>query len=386
MEGLAENLRLSWTGDFVSLKTFVKEILKLDGEWTQPGSDTKHFEYGNSSIIWRKNKQLLSIDGERSSEIKMEICKIMLKDCPNLDMSPLQSQACLSGNDYSNEIVHLKESQRINNEAIQSLADSVVQISSTISKMQTSNISFQESIREIPKSLAPNSNQHCNSPNSSCITAQNQLPLSTVNTNVTDNSEQVVDLRESTPKDDNNEVCDYSITTDMSPQPGLTQKPSYADTLQGNPQSQILISNSSDHLTKPVEKAKTKKILQTNPPVSVTNSSDGFIGVARKRRRNYKQFFLSGIAKNVNEDQILSYLVERNVTPNNIAIFQSKRVETISAKIRIPSASSAIVLQEDFWPKFILCKPWLQKPKENQRGRKTSNSNNTLMGNYATYV
>ena len=67
----------------------------------------------------------------------------MLKDCPNLDTSPLQSQACLSGNDYSNEIVHLKENQRINNEAMQSLADSIVQISSTISKMQTSNISYQ---------------------------------------------------------------------------------------------------------------------------------------------------------------------------------------------------------------------------------------------------
>ena len=172
----------------------------------------------------------------------------------------------------------------------------------------------------------------------------------------------------------------------MSPQPGLTQKPFYAAILQGNPQSQSFISNSPDHLIKPVEKVKTKKISQTNPPVSVTNPSDGFIGLARKTRRNYKQFFLSGIAKNVNEDQIFSYFVERNVTPHNITIFQSKRVETFSAKIRIPSASSAIVLQEDFWPKFILCKPWLQKPKENQRRRKTSNNNNTLMGNYATYV
>ena len=136
-----------------------------------------------------------------------------------------------------------------------------------------------------------------------------------------------------------------------------------------------------------MKKLKLKKFLkQIHHAVSVTNPSDGFISVARKRRRNYKQFFLSGIAKNVNEDQIFSYLVERNVTPHNITIFQSKRVETFSAKIRIPSASSAIVLQEGFWPKFILCKPWLQKPKENQRRRKTSNNNNTLMGNYATYV
>ena len=99
MEGLAKNLSLSWTGDFDSLKTFFKEILKLDGEWTQP----------------------------------------------------------------------------------------------KYSKMQASNISYHESIRENPKSLAPNLNQHRNSSNSDCIIVQNQLPLSTANTNVTDNNEQVVD-------------------------------------------------------------------------------------------------------------------------------------------------------------------------------------------------
>ena len=386
MEGLAKNLSLSWTGDLDSLNIFVKEILKLDGEWTQPGGDKKHFEYGNSSISWRKNKRLLSIDGEKSSEIKMEICKIMLKDNYNLETPLLQSQACLSDDKYSNEIEHLKENQRINNEAIQSLADSIVHISSTISQMQVTNIHYHESVRETPKSSAPNPNKHRNISNSDSIIVQNQLPLSTANTYVFDNHDHVVDLMALASNDDENQVNDHSITTGMSLQPDPIQKPSYADIVQGNPQSQSSISNSPDHFIKPVEKAKTKEIAQMNPPVSVTNTSDGFIGVARKRRRKYKQFFLSGIAKNVNEDQIVSYLVERNVTPHNITIFQSKRVETISAKIRIPSACSAVVLQEDFWPKFILCKPWLQKPKENERRRIISNNNNTLMGNYATYV
>ena len=291
----------------------------------------------------------------------------------------LQLQACLSDDKYSNEIDHFKENQRINNEAIQSLADSIVHISSTISQMQVTNIPYHESIRETPKSFVPNPNKHRNISNSDSIIVQNQLPLSTANTYVTDNHDHVVDLMDLTSNDDENQVNDHSITTGMSLQPGPIQKPSYADIVQGNPQSQSSISNSPDHSIKPVEKAKTKEIAQMNP-------SDGFIGVARKRRRKYKQFFLSGIAKNVNEDQIFSYLVERNVTPHNITIFQSKRVETISAKIRIPSASSAVVLQEDFWPKFILCKPWLQKPKENERRRIISNNNNTLVGNYATYV
>ncbi len=34
-------LSLAWTGEFDSLKEFVKDSLKLDGEWSQPGGDTK---------------------------------------------------------------------------------------------------------------------------------------------------------------------------------------------------------------------------------------------------------------------------------------------------------------------------------------------------------
>jgi hypothetical protein len=78
--------------------------------------------------------------------------------------------------------------------------------------------------------------------------------------------------------------------------------------------------------------------------------------------------------------------VERNVTPNNITIFQSKRVGTISAKIRIPLASSPIVLQENFWPKYVFCKPWLQKPKESERRSATQENGKTLMGINATFV
>ena len=312
----------------------------------------------------------------------MEIFKVMLKDSSNLEKSLLQSLACLPDHNYANEIENFKENQRINNEPIQHLTDSIAQIPSTISQMHAS---YHEPIRENTKSFEPNLSQHRNSSNSDCIIVHNQSSLSSANTYDTENNEHVVDLMELVSNDDEDQVNDHNKTTGMSSQPGRTQKPSYADIVQGNPQSQSSISNSPNHPIKPVEKVKTKESAQGNPPVSVTNPSDGFIGVARKIRKNYKQFFLSGIAKNVNEDQIFLYLVERNVTPRNTTIFQSKRVETISVKIRIPSASSAIVLQEDFWPKFILCKPWLQKPEENER-RTSSNNKNALMGNYATYV
>jgi hypothetical protein len=39
MAGFIKNLSLVWTGEFDSLKEFVKNSLKLDGEWSQPGGD-----------------------------------------------------------------------------------------------------------------------------------------------------------------------------------------------------------------------------------------------------------------------------------------------------------------------------------------------------------
>ena len=34
---LRENLCFAWSGDFESLKLFIKEDLKLDGTWSHPG-------------------------------------------------------------------------------------------------------------------------------------------------------------------------------------------------------------------------------------------------------------------------------------------------------------------------------------------------------------
>ena len=64
------------------------------------------------------------------------------------------------------------------------------------------------------------------------------------------------------------------------------------------------VPNSSGGLTKAVE-------LPANKPVVI---DDGFIGVERKRNR-IKQLFQTGIAKNVKENQIQSYLEDRDVTP-----------------------------------------------------------------------
>ena len=92
------------------------------------------------------------------------------------------------------------------------------------------------------------------------------------------------------------------------------------------------------------------------------SKADGFIGVDRKRRR-HKKFFLSGIAENVKESQIYSYLSQRGIIPSVISIFKSKRRGTISTKIHVPSASSSIVLKRTFGLNLFVVKPGFKKQR-----------------------
>ena len=68
------SLKLTWTGDFQSLKSFVCNNIKLPGEWTQPGGDKKVFTGKSFCITWRKGKKLLNFEGTDSDKIKRAFC------------------------------------------------------------------------------------------------------------------------------------------------------------------------------------------------------------------------------------------------------------------------------------------------------------------------
>lgn len=66
---LCEKLCFAWSGDYDSLKQFVKDDLNLEGTWSQPGGDRKLFTVDDSTILWKKNKNILVLDGAGASEI-----------------------------------------------------------------------------------------------------------------------------------------------------------------------------------------------------------------------------------------------------------------------------------------------------------------------------
>ena len=86
-----------------------------------------------------------------------------------------------------------------------------------------------------------------------------------------------------------------------------------------------------------------------------------------------KRFFLSGIADTVTTKTILNYLQKRNIHPTQLRLFSSRRKGTKSAKLNVLASESLALTENDFWPKFVSCKPWLTKGKfDKQRQDKTN--------------
>ena len=92
------------------------------------------------------------------------------------------------------------------------------------------------------------------------------------------------------------------------------------------------------------------------------SETNGFIGVERTRIRT-KRFFFSGIAENVSAELISAYLSKRNINPTLLRVFPSRRKGTNSAKIYVRTSDVGTLPKDNFWPKCVVCKPWLSKEK-----------------------
>jgi hypothetical protein len=385
-----ENLSLAWTGDFDSLKKFSNEVLNLDGEWTQPGGDKKLFTFGNSSIVWRKTKGLLLFKGEQSMAVKTKICEAMLQESFN---PPSQTHSGISPGDCMDEIESLRSGQLLNGEAIQLLANSVSQISSIIAELQAkakpstddlSEKNTEKSLEEKIEQFEYAKSTNTNTDNPIVIEQSEQLMASN-----NANSDEYTPLIEKNTLEKTLEINDN--------QEGISTLNGLIDDVSDNNIKTSYAKAAKSHLDlrnpskTPTKSAKDKLSLATNAKENTPNSEglihsdvpDGFIGVERKRNK-YKKFFLSGIADGVKESQIYSYLIERNITPTMVSTFQSKRKGTMSAKIHIPLTTSSVVLEKNFWPEFVYCKPWQQKIDKKQNTLQKNKE--TLVGSYITLV
>lgn len=145
MESLSYNLCFAWQGDYDSLKKFVRDELKLDGVWEQPGGDKKIFSTADISISWRKNKNLLHIVGDELGKYTKLLCSKIYEDIclqtTSTDGSSQTEPAILQStigkdNDVYSHIDDLRSGQELNRFAIQSLSHSVEHLTEIISQFR----------------------------------------------------------------------------------------------------------------------------------------------------------------------------------------------------------------------------------------------------------
>ena len=58
---MAANLRLSWAGDYESLRLFVNDSLGLKGSWSSVGGERKLFVTENLKILWKKKQETVGV-------------------------------------------------------------------------------------------------------------------------------------------------------------------------------------------------------------------------------------------------------------------------------------------------------------------------------------
>ena len=378
---LSEKLCFAWSGDYESLKHFVKDDLKLEGVWSQPGGDRKLFTFDDTSILWKKSRNILCLSGARTNEIVQKLCKLIcLFDLP----TPDARQSSMQSNVFNETLGDLQQGQLVNSEAIQALSETITHITSVMSQFQTfidmhnvqnnttlkdsfqTEYGNQDNFNDINKSLNNISFvfNECANPSTSTAPVINNAPELSDDAN----GSQLCNHEELTNIIENN--CETLLNINNSVE--HVEKETYAKVVA----SYSPVINTCKKSVSSEEKGKqhkNKNITSSEDRKLSKVPEDGFIGVERKRNKT-KKFFLTGIAENVEESQIRSYLEKREITPTHIKIFPSRRKGTMSAKVHIPFIACL----------DVKCKPWQSKYYgKSLLERKLNVAQN---GNYSTYV
>ena len=398
-------LSLAWTGDYESLKQFVYETFKLEGSWSQPGGDRKLFTFEDSTILWKKNQNLLSFNGSRANDFKNELCKCICGRQDDIlgpvDMHNTSEIHSSKSSGLYMDIENIKQNQLVNVEAIRSLSDSVLHITSVISKFQDYMGKNKTHLHEGPSTGSIKHNE--NSENGNQVIAQLQDPIeidghdSFVSDQLTNpmgnnEAESISQLDDSSeaPSSMTDEtlidrvadcfISDQYVDSNVIEKPeAVVHQETYAQVAKSSPKT--CKSNEKPSM---VDKPDKPGNISQNHLIQRSTDVDGFIGVDQRRKR-IKKFFLSGIHESVKENQIWSYLEQRNITPTHISLFRSQRRGTRSAKVHIPSSAGLLVQSDSFWPKFVRCRPWQPINSRNSTKREIK-INTTHNGKYSTYV
>ena len=156
-------LQIAWTGDLLSLKQFVSETLKLEGQWSQSGGDKKVFTSGTNTISWRKKRKDLQFKGTDADLLKRTVCVIM-KGTDNFNNKATNSvngpTTCQSKcSELATDIEGIKLDQFVNERRILDNSSRIKEIGEVLTKLEKQNDEMRQQIHNMNEVTEPLQNR-----------------------------------------------------------------------------------------------------------------------------------------------------------------------------------------------------------------------------------
>ena len=84
--------------------------------------------------------------------------------------------------------------------------------------------------------------------------------------------------------------------------------------------------------------------------------------------RRVKRFYVGGFNNSITTDKLCSYEQKRGVTVTWVTIFPIKQSNRVLIRLNVEdNDNSDYVLDNHFWPRFVVCKPWLSRGSRERR-------------------
>lgn len=396
-----DGTRLKWCKGLELLKEFIEPVFCQRGRWWSAGGNSKRFDSTTSEfvVIWYPGKlNTLTFSGSVGEQAKEILVKLYinshfkstemgLSDCIDSDASLtnlnleidvlksrvdsiqvlMNSQCDLTSSgvcELKNEITLLKidlEEEKFRN---MYLEREVKRLQKEIEMM---NSSRKGSFNNKSKDNANGETNHPVEAAESFVVEQARILISDTSDTHSINSEccnngsvgskevesdkLIIDKQSTIPVGEN--VNDKTHTNNINKILRDDELIIDDKSVQNKTYAQVAALHPSPKKVQLINKTSSKSM--SNTPQHNNDIEDQFKGIKRYRT---KKLFLTGIAEGVNENNIMAYLTKRNIKPTYISVFKSRRQGCVSAKVNIPSSASKAIESENFWPKYVKCKPW----------------------------
>lgn len=118
-------------------------------------------------------------------------------------------------------------------------------------------------------------------------------------------------------------------------------------------------------------------------PVRVTTRSSGtqtddyvdFSVASERVRRRSKRFYVGGYDETVTTDYVSRFVSKKGPKVTLVRIFPSRKDNKVTIRLNVEADSNAdLVLQRGFWPRGVICRPWMSRAVLRRRRDSARNS------------